>query len=62
MENEKNAGSLHEKHRHLFKRYIAQASEYPPFTLDAARAEGVYLWDTAGKRYIDFISRSLIHV
>lgn len=44
------------KHRHLFKRYIAQASEYPPFTIDAARAEGVYLWDTDGKRYIDFIS------
>lgn len=46
----------HDRHRHLFKRYIAQASNYPPFTLDAARAEGVYLWDTDGKRYIDFIS------
>lgn len=45
-----------EQHRHLFKRYIAQASEYPPFTIDVDRAEGIYVWDTDGKRYIDFIS------
>ena len=56
MENANNTGRLYDRHRHLFKRYIAQASGYPPFTLDAARAEGVYLWDTDGKRYIDFIS------
>ncbi len=47
---------LSEQHRHLFKRYIAQASEYPPFTIDVDRAEGLYVWDTDGKRYIDFIS------
>lgn len=40
----------------LFKRYIAQASEYPTFTVDVDRAEGIYVWDTQGKRYIDFIS------
>lgn len=50
------AAAPHDRHRHLFKRYIAQASNYPPFTLDVARGEGVYVWDTDGKRYIDFIS------
>ncbi|MEG2177491.1 MAG: aminotransferase class III-fold pyridoxal phosphate-dependent enzyme, partial [Bacteroidales bacterium] len=43
-------------HAHLFKRYIAQASEYPTFTVDVERAEGIYIWDTQGKKYIDFIS------
>lgn len=41
---------------HLFKRYIAQASNYPPFTIDVEKGEGVYIWDKAGKKYMDFIA------
>lgn len=44
------------RNRHLFKRYIAQASEFDPFILDVEKGEGVYIWDKEGKRYIDFIS------
>lgn len=44
------------EHRHLFKKYIAQASEFEPFSLDIEKGEGIYLWDKAGKKYIDFIS------
>lgn len=44
------------EHRHLFKKYIAQASEFEPFSLDIEKGEGIYLWDRAGKKYIDFIS------
>lgn len=47
---------MNPNHRHLFKRYIAQASEFEPFILDVAKGEGVYIWDTDGKRYMDFIS------
>ena len=44
------------RHQHLFKRYIAQASNFPPFIVDVAKGEGVYIWNQEGKRYIDFIS------
>ena len=44
------------RNRHLFKRYIAQASEFEPFIIDVAKGEGVYVWDKEGKKYIDFIS------
>ncbi len=29
---------------------------YAPFDVSFARGEGVYLYDTQGKRYIDFVS------
>lgn len=44
------------QNRHLFKRYIAQASNFEPFSLDVEKGEGIYVWDKAGKKYIDFIS------
>ena len=47
---------MQRQNRYLFKKYIAQASEFEPFSLDIERGEGIYLWDKAGKKYIDFIS------
>ncbi|MEG2666778.1 MAG: aminotransferase class III-fold pyridoxal phosphate-dependent enzyme, partial [Bacteroidales bacterium] len=47
---------MKEASTYLFKRYIAQASEFTPFTIEVAKGEGVYIWDTQGKKYIDFIS------
>ena len=40
----------------LFKRYLAQTSNFTPFIVDVDRAEGVYIWDKSGKRYLDFTS------
>lgn len=40
--------------RDLFLRYVAQTSE-APLALEFVRAEGSYLWDADGKRYIDLI-------
>lgn len=41
--------------RDLFFRHVGQTS---PFAngLEVARAEGCYIWDTTGKRYLDFIA------
>ncbi len=41
--------------RQLFLNHIAQTSE-TPLALEIDKAEGVYLFDTAGKRYLDLIS------
>jgi acetylornithine/succinyldiaminopimelate/putrescine aminotransferase len=41
--------------RQLFLSHVAQTSP-KPIGIEMARAEGIYLWDTAGKRYIDGIS------
>lgn len=41
--------------RHLFLKHVAQTST-SPLALDIARAEGIYLYDTSGKRYADLIS------
>jgi len=41
--------------RQLFLNHIAQTSE-TPLALEIERAEGVYLFDTSGKRYLDLIS------
>jgi len=41
--------------RSLFLRHVAQTSPMPPM-LEVEKAEGIYLYNTAGKRYIDFIS------
>ncbi|HTJ12750.1 MAG TPA: aminotransferase class III-fold pyridoxal phosphate-dependent enzyme [Dinghuibacter sp.] len=40
--------------RDLFLRHVAQTSE-APLALEFVRAEGSYLWDAKGKRYIDLI-------
>ncbi|TAH06905.1 MAG: aspartate aminotransferase family protein [Sphingobacteriia bacterium] len=41
--------------RQLFLQYIAQTSP-KPIGIEMAKAEGVYIWDTAGKKYIDGIA------
>jgi acetylornithine/N-succinyldiaminopimelate aminotransferase len=41
--------------RQLFINHLAQTSE-TPLALEIERAEGVYLMDTSGKRYLDLIS------
>ena len=41
--------------RQLFLQHLAQTSDFP-LMLEIERAEGVYLFDTAGKEYIDLIS------
>lgn len=41
--------------RQLFLNHIAQTSE-TPLALEIERAEGVYLYETSGKRYLDLIS------
>lgn len=40
--------------RDLFLRHVAQTSD-APLALEFVRAEGSYLWDAAGKQYIDLI-------
>ncbi|MCM1532212.1 MAG: aspartate aminotransferase family protein [Bacteroides sp.] len=47
---------MQDPNRFLFKKYIAQSSDFEPFSLDIEKSEGIYLWDKAGKKYIDFIS------
>ena len=41
--------------RQLFFNHLAQTSE-TPLALEIEKAEGVYLIDTSGKRYMDLIS------
>ncbi len=41
--------------RQLFLQHLAQTSDFP-LMLEIERAEGIYLWDTAGKSYMDLIS------
>jgi acetylornithine/N-succinyldiaminopimelate aminotransferase len=41
--------------RSLFLQHVAQTSPFPPM-LEIDRAEGIFITDTSGKRYIDFIS------
>jgi putrescine aminotransferase len=42
-------------HRALFFDHLAQTSDFP-LALEIEKAEGVCMWDTAHKKYIDFIS------
>ena len=42
-------------HRHLFLKHLAPTSDIP-MLLEIDRAEGVYLLDTAGRRYLDLIA------
>jgi acetylornithine/succinyldiaminopimelate/putrescine aminotransferase len=39
----------------FYNHHLAQTTMYP-FALEIAKADGVYLYDTAGKSYLDFIS------
>src|SRR4051812_30894779 len=41
--------------RQLFLKHIAQTSD-APLGLEISHGEGVYLYDTSGKKYIDLIS------
>ena len=41
--------------RQLFLRHVAQTS-FAPLGLEISRAEGLYLYDTAGKAYLDLIA------
>lgn len=41
--------------RQLFLKHLAQTSDFP-LGLEIERAEGIYLYDTQGKRYADLIS------
>ncbi len=42
--------------KELFKKYIAQTSTFDAFQIDVAKAEGIYVYDKAGKQYIDLMS------
>lgn len=39
-----------------FRQYIAQVGEIDPIMIDVEKAEGIYVWDTEGKKYIDMLS------
>src|SRR5574344_1164388 len=39
-----------------FKQYIAQLEEIDSIVIDIQKAEGIYIWDTKGKEYIDMLS------
>lgn len=41
--------------RELFLNYLGQTSE-TPYLLEIARADGLYMYDTDGKKYVDLIS------
>lgn len=47
--------TVHISQRSLFLSHVAQTSP-APLMLEIERAEGHYLFDTSGKRYLDFIS------
>ena len=42
-------------HRQLFLSHVAQTSEFP-LMLEIEKAEGVYMSDIHGKKYLDLIS------
>lgn len=42
-------------HRQLFLEHLAQTTDFP-LMIEIDRAEGVYMYDTKGKKYIDLIS------
>lgn len=41
--------------RQLFLQYVAQTSD-APLALEIVKAEGMYLWDAQGKKYLDLIA------
>lgn len=46
---------MHISHRQLFFDHVAQTSDFP-LALEINRAEGVYMYDSDDKRYLDLIS------
>ena len=36
-----------------FRQYVAQVGEIDPIMIDVQKAEGIWVWDTSGKQYID---------
>ena len=46
---------MHISHRQLFFQHVAQTSDFP-LGLEIEKAEGVYMYDSNGKRYLDLIS------
>ncbi len=53
MLNEKN--NIIGLNRHLFLQHVAQTSD-APIGIEMVKAEGIYLYDVSGKKYIDGIS------
>jgi acetylornithine/N-succinyldiaminopimelate aminotransferase len=41
-------------HRELFLQHVAQTST-APLAIEMVKAEGIYMWDASGRRYIDLI-------
>jgi acetylornithine/succinyldiaminopimelate/putrescine aminotransferase len=39
-----------------FRQYVAQVGEIDPIMIDVEKAEGIWVWDTDGKKYIDMLS------
>ncbi|MDR1847842.1 MAG: aspartate aminotransferase family protein [Bacteroidales bacterium] len=39
-----------------FRHYVAQVGEIDSIMLDVEKAEGIYVWDTSGKQYIDMLA------
>lgn len=39
-----------------FRQYVAQVGEIDPIMIDVQKAEGVWVWDTSGKKYMDMLS------
>ena len=52
-----DAGIVQAHRDHVFYPWVAQSSVRNPIVM--ARAEGVYFWDNAGKRYLDFSSQAV---
>lgn len=46
---------MHISHRQLFFQHVAQTSDFP-LGLEIEKAEGVYMYDSNGKQYLDLIS------
>lgn len=45
---------VHASQRQFFLQHVAQTSD-APLALEIEKAQGVYLYDTDGKKYIDLI-------
>lgn len=39
-----------------FRQYVAQVGEIDPIMIDVEKAEGIWVWDTSGKQYMDMLS------
>ncbi|GIV26935.1 MAG: aspartate aminotransferase family protein [Bacteroidia bacterium] len=46
---------MHHSHREIFFKHVAQTSP-TPLGIEIQKAEGVYIYDISGKKYLDFIS------